>query len=116
MTDDRADRVQTIATLLHGKVLDRDGDTMHLEIPADLLGAALSLCGQAGFNARVCGQQTSRMAPRRVTTMAGCQVVDPDNSDMMVFYPIRIELSHRHVAISDDPHRDVAAITRQVKR
>jgi hypothetical protein len=36
----RADRVKQIATSLYGRVLDREGDTMRAEIPADLIGAA----------------------------------------------------------------------------
>jgi hypothetical protein len=77
----RADRVRQIATALYGKILDRrvehieelvddeiqerDIDVMVIEVPADLLGAAMSMLGQGGFTFNI-GKQSTRMAPHAV--------------------------------------------------
>jgi hypothetical protein len=69
MTDleQRADRVRQIATSLYGNVLDRDGDTMVIEVPPDLLGGAFCLLGQRGFVFKI-GKQSTKMSRRRVVS------------------------------------------------
>ncbi len=110
--DQRADRVRQIAELLHGRVLARDGDVMHVEVPADNLGGAFGLFGMGGFRALVKGQQTTRMAPRRLVTM-GNQVVVCDEMVTTVFMPMVITLTSRHIAIDHSGHGAAPAITRQ---
>lgn len=74
---ERARRVQIICNTLYGSVLDQDDDVMHVEIPADLAGAAASLFGAGGFSAVIIGQtpewsraasRTSTSAPSSITT------------------------------------------------
>jgi hypothetical protein len=68
--DARADRVRMICHTLFGKVLDRDGHLLTIEIPADLLGAALGMLSAGGFAMPDgVGAQSARMSPRRITTI-----------------------------------------------
>jgi hypothetical protein len=79
--DQRAERVRIIAHTLHGSVLDRDGHLMMVEIPADLLGAAMGMLSMGGFGMpNGVGKQSTRMAPRRITTMQGAMVSGQDEA------------------------------------
>jgi hypothetical protein len=60
---ERVDRVRIIAHTLHGNVLDRDGDVVTIEVPADLSDACASMLGAGGFSAVIVGQN-QRLAPR----------------------------------------------------
>jgi hypothetical protein len=95
MTDlaERKRRVEIIANTFHGKVLSRDDTTrtVHVEIPANAVSVAAVAFGQAKLSAVIVGQD-QRMVPRRVTTMQGHTVIDPDAMDLMTFYRYRIEL------------------------
>lgn len=110
----RADRVRQIAEQLHGNVLDRDGDTMRVEIPSDLSGAAASSFGRGGYSA-VIVDQTTRMEPRRVLDMDKRTVVDHAAQDLMAFYTYRVDLHDRHAKVADLPHAAAVAITRPTK-
>jgi hypothetical protein len=68
---------------------------------------------QSGFTAVIVGQD-ARMAPRRVTSMQGRCVIDPDAQDLAAFYIYRIELADRHAKVLD-PLAAVANITRPTK-
>ena len=71
--DHRADRVRIIA---YTSVIERDGHLMTVEIPADLLGAAMGMLSMGGFGMPDgVGAQSARMAPRRITTMQGAMVI-----------------------------------------
>jgi hypothetical protein len=50
--DARADRVRIIAHTLFGTVLSRDGHLMTVEVPADLLGAAMGMLSRAASPCR----------------------------------------------------------------
>jgi hypothetical protein len=47
--DARADRVKAIAECVGGKVLDRNGNTVRVEIPADKTSGLVVLWGMGGF-------------------------------------------------------------------
>jgi hypothetical protein len=109
---ERQRRVQIITNTLYGSVLDHDDDVMHVEIPADLAGAAASLFGAGGFSAVIIGQ-TTRMEPRRVLDLDKRTVIDHDAEDLMAFYSYRIELTPH--AAQQSPQPSVASITRPTK-
>lgn len=45
----RANRVRAVAESVGGKVLDRNGDAMRIEIPADVAPGLMMLWGEGGF-------------------------------------------------------------------
>jgi hypothetical protein len=110
--DARADRVRQIAESLFGKVLSRDGDTMRVEIPADMSGAAASMFGQGGFSACIVGQD-ARMKTRRLMDMDKRTVIDHAAQDLMAFYTFKVSLAPHHEQPSPQP--TVANITRPTK-
>jgi hypothetical protein len=115
MTDlpTRADRIQQIAELLHGRVLARDGDAMWIEIPADVIGGALTPFGMGGFPAAI-GKQSTRLAPRRIVNMVGHTVVC-DEKVTTAFYGFKVSLQPHAVAVATDPHAATIAITATTK-
>lgn len=111
----RAERVRQIAESLYGSVLDRDGDTLWCEVPADLCGGFTTLCGMGGFVAINRGQ-TTRPAFQRVVTTQGDTVVCTDQPMItMAFYRYSVELQTHHVAVTHDPHAGAGGITKQTK-
>jgi hypothetical protein len=70
----KAARVAAIVEGNFGRVISREGDIMHVEIPADCQGRPP--LGSIGVVACVTGQ-TTRFAPRRVPSMSGQWVVCP---------------------------------------
>ena len=112
--DHRADRVRIIAHTLHGSVLDRDGDKMVIEIPADLLGDALGLLGQGGFGFSI-GKQTSPTTTKRIIGMSGQIVVCEGHEELMAFYEINVDLTPKTVRVADLPHAGAIRITAPTK-
>ena len=72
--DARADRVRAIVEGNFGRVIDRNGDTMVVEVPADVSIGLNCIWGEGGFAAIVRGQFT-KLAPRRVIAENGMTVV-----------------------------------------
>jgi hypothetical protein len=105
--DPRADRVRQIAESLFGKVLDRDGAEMHVEIPADMSGAAASSFGQGGFSACIVGQ-TTRMETRRLMDMDKRTVFDHAAQDLMAFYTFKVQLAGHAARVEDKPSGAIA--------
>jgi hypothetical protein len=111
--DQRADRAKQIAQELFGKSHWRDGAEMHVEIPADMAGAAASSYGRGGFSAVITGQ-TTRLAPRRIVDMDQRTIVT-DEQALMAFYSFKVDLHDRHAKVTDTPHAGAIAATRPVK-
>jgi hypothetical protein len=114
--DARADRVRIIAHTLHGSVLDRDGHLMTVEIPADLLGAAMSMLSMGGFGMPDgVGSQSTRMAPRRITTMSGAMVIGQDEA-LTAYHRIAVDLRPRDAKIERGHRYNAADQARRLNR
>jgi hypothetical protein len=113
--DHRADRVRIIAHTLHGSVLDRDGHLMMVEIPADLLGAAMGMLSMGDFGMPDgVGAQSARMAQRRVAGMSGQIIRCDDEEALTAFHKLDVDLMPQD-ARAEPPHAGAIAITRPVK-
>jgi hypothetical protein len=116
--DARADRVRQIAHTLYGRVLDRNRNKMVIEVPADLLGAAMNMLSMGGFGMPDgVGKQTSRMATKRITGMSGQIVVCQGHEELMAFFSINVSLKTRDVRVEnpDTPHSGAVWLTRPTK-
>ena len=110
----RADRVRIVANTLFGRVVERIGDTVYVEIPADMISAAGAMFAASGFTAVIAGQ-TTRMETRRLTDMDKRTVFDHAAQDLMAFYTFKVSLAAREEQPAP-PQPTVASITRQVGR
>ena len=72
--DARAERVRAIAESNHGRVVDRVGYVMTVEIPADISIALNAVWGEGGFSCLFIGQRT-RLSHRRVIDAYGHTIV-----------------------------------------
>jgi hypothetical protein len=112
--DARADRVRIIAHTLHGTFLSRDGHLMTIEVPADLLGPAMSMLGASGFAMPDgVGAQSARMAPRRITTMQGAMVIG-EGEALTAYHRVTVDLRPRDARVETLPHSAAIAATRPV--
>jgi hypothetical protein len=85
-------------------VLDRDGHTMVIEIPADLLGAAMGMLSMGGFGMPDgVGRRSTRMSPRRITTMEGTMVIGQDEA-LTAYDRVTVDLRPRDVKVDTMPH------------
>jgi hypothetical protein len=91
----RADRVKAIAECVGGKVLDRNGDTVRIEIPADTAPPGLvTLWGEGGF-VPIFKSQDTRLASRRITNMQGQTVICEGDLITASFYRYTVDLRPR---------------------
>jgi hypothetical protein len=103
----RADRVKAIAEWVHGKVIDRAGTIMTVEIPADVAPGLAGIWGTGGFNP-IFRSQDTHLAPRRIVNMRGHTVVCENDMVTTAYYRYEIDLrSHAQEAPQPSP----AAIT-----
>jgi hypothetical protein len=105
----RADRVRAVVQGHHGKVIRRIGDTIEIEVPADIAIGLSSLWGEGGFLAIYQGQSV-RLAPRRVTDMQWNIVVCHGDLVTTPFYRYHIDLVPQRVRM---PAPTPETITRQ---
>ena len=108
---ERADRVREIVESLYGSVINRTGNILHCEAPADMLGACMNSLFRGGFGVTI-GKQSARMAPRRITNTSGRTVIDPNAQDLMAYYGLEIDLRPRDARVEAGPHAGAVALTR----
>jgi hypothetical protein len=89
--DARAQRVTDIVNANHGKVLDRVGTVMRIEVPADIAIGLNSIWGERGFSCIFQGQRT-RLSHCRVIDTQGRTVVS-HQMVTTVFYRYTIDLA-----------------------
>jgi hypothetical protein len=113
--DARADRVRQIAESLFGKVLSHDGDTLRVEVPADLSMSFCPMISASGPPPIYIGQRTG-IAERRVTDASGRIIPCPGDMVTTCYYVYEIALAPREVRVNmGDPHAGAVMATRQVK-
>jgi hypothetical protein len=110
---ERERRVTIICNTLFGSVISRDGDTMVIQVPADMIGAAGRMLGMGGFTWNF-GKQSTRMTTKRITGNQGQTIVCDGFEELMALYQINVNLTPRDAKVMD-PIAAVAGITRQVK-
>jgi hypothetical protein len=87
----RVESIRVIVEAHHGQVIDRLGDTVMFEVPADVSQSLNALWRLSGLVAVAVGQ-TKRRAPRRVTDMSG-NVVAGDYKVVTIFQTYTIDLT-----------------------
>jgi hypothetical protein len=113
---DRVERLRAIVKSLYGSVLDRDGDTVWCEIPADLIGGFGAMCTMSGFFPPSIKAQTTRPAPVRVIDTNGHTIVcDKEPWRTMAYYRYAVDLRPHHVAVDHTGRGHAAAITAPTK-
>lgn len=91
---ERADRVRAIVEANHGKVIDRTGDIVTVEVPADVAPGMWAIWGMARFNP-IFDSQDTRLAPRRITNMHGHTIVCDNDMVTTAFYRYTVDLRPR---------------------
>jgi hypothetical protein len=96
----RADRVRAIVEGNHGKIIERIGDKITFEVPADI--APGLPWGMSGLVPIFKGQ-TTRLAPRRVVDMEGRTVVCERDEVTTTYYVFEVALSKKRPAEARPP-------------
>jgi hypothetical protein len=87
----RAERVRAVVEGAHGRVTAQRRNHMEFELPADVSGSTLPMLTMSGLRP-VHRDQTTRLAPRRVTDLQGSIVLCDNDLVTTAFYRYSVDL------------------------